>query len=265
MKKKRLAAGALALAVSVTACGCGDQIYEMTAEEEAVIVHYSAHAVSKFNKKQSEGVQDVAVIKALRELREKEAEERRKQREEEEKERQEKLKNAESESGEQKEQTTSPSGGQTNLPSGEQNTGSQVQYVSLKQALKLSGVNAVYRGHELVSAYQASQSYMVRANSGYDLLVLHVNLKNGTDRTAECDILSSMPSFRLTVNGEVSVTADTTILLNDLGTYQGRIRAGEKARTVLIFQLKKGAVRSIDSMDLEVAIGGTTSLVQLTN
>ena len=245
MKKKRLAAGALALAVSVTACGCGDQIYEMTAEEEAVIVHYSAHAVSKFNKKQSEGVQDVAVIKALRELREKEAEERRKQREEEEKERQEKLKNAESESGEQKEQTTSPSGGQTNLPSGEQNAGSQVQYVSLKQALNLSGVNAV--------------------NSGYDLLVLHVNLKNGTDRTAECDILSSMPSFRLTVNGEVSVTADTTILLNDLGTYQGRIRAGEKARTVLIFQLKKGAVRSIDSMDLEVTIGGTTSLVQLTN
>ena len=137
--------------------------------------------------------------------------------------------------------------------------------MSLKQALKLSGVNAVYRGHELVSAYQASQSYMVRANSGYDLLVLHVNLKNGTDRTAECDILSSMPSFRLTVNGEVSVTADTTILLNDLGTYQGRIRAGEKARTVLIFQLKKGAVRSIDSMDLEVTIGGTNSLVQLTN
>lgn len=263
MKKKRLAAGALALAVSVTACGCGDQIYEMTAEEEAVIVHYSAHAVSKFNKKQSEGVQDVAVIKALREMKEKEAEERRRQREQEERERQERLKGAEPESGGQEEPTASPSGGQAGSPSGEQDTGSQVPYVSLKKALHLRGVNAVYRGHELASAYQASQSYMVRANSGNDLLVLHVNLKNGTDKTAECDILSSMPSFRLTVNGEVSVTADTTILLNDLGTYQGRIRAGEKARTVLIFQLKKGAVRSIDSMELEVTVDGTTSLVRL--
>ncbi len=54
MKKNRLAAGAFALAVSIMACGCGDQVYELTDEEEAVIVHYSAHVVTKFNKKQSE-------------------------------------------------------------------------------------------------------------------------------------------------------------------------------------------------------------------
>lgn len=246
MKKNRLAAGALAVAVSITACGCGEQIYELTEEEEAAIVYYSAHAVSKFNKKQTEGIQDVAALKALRELKEKEAEKRREQMEEEEKERQEKL-------GQQEEDDSSNG----------QNTQPGVSYVSLKQALQLSGVDAVYRSYELVSAYKASQSYMVRANSGNDLLVLHVNLKNSGSKTAECDILSKMPSFRLTLNGDVSVSADTTILLNDLGTYQGRIRAGDKARTVLIFQVKKGAVKSIESMDLEVKIGGEASLVHL--
>lgn len=252
MKKNRLAAGALALAVSITACGCGDQIYEMTEEEEAAVVHYAAHAVSKFNKKQSEGIEDVAVLKALRELKEQEAEERRKQQEEEQKQEEEKKPAADS--------------GQAEPSSGEQGAQPEVNYVSLKQALKLgSGMNAIYRKYELTSAYQASQSYMVRANSGNELLVLHVNLKNSGSKTAECNILSKMPSFRLTINDELSVSADTTILLNDLGTYQGRIRAGEKARTLLIFQVQKGAVKSVDSMDLEVTINGTSSLVQLVN
>lgn len=251
MKKNRLAAGALALAVSITACGCGDQIYEMTEEEEAAVVHYAAHAVSKFNKKQSEGIEDVAVLKALRELKEQEAEERRKQREEE-------------EQKQEEEQKPAADSGQAETSSGEQGAQPEVNYVSLKQALKLgSGMNAVYRNYELTSAYQASQSYMVRANSGNELLVLHVNLKNGGSKTAECNILDKMPSFRLTINDELSVSADTTILLNDLGTYQGRIRAGEKARTLLIFQVQKGAVKSVDSMDLEVTINGASSLVQL--
>lgn len=266
MKKKRLAAGALALAVSVTACGCGDQIYEMTEDEKEAVVHYSAHVVSKFNKKQPEGIQDVAVLKAINKLKEEEAQKRRRERERKEQERLERLGISPEEAAKNQENPEKPDQNQqsqTGTGQPADGNGSQNQYVSLKKALQLKEVSASYRNYELVSAYQASQSYMVRANSGNDLLVLHVNLKNGTDKTAECDILSSMPSFRLTVNGEVSVTADTTILLNDLGTYQGRIRAGEKARTVLIFQLKKGAVRSIDSMELEVTVDGTTSLVRL--
>ncbi len=214
MKKNRLAASALALAVSITACGCGDRIYELTEEEEAVIVHYSAHAVSKFNKRQSEGIQDVAVLKALKELREKEALERRKQREEEEKERQRKLgQQTEDDKNNKDNQLQKPNSsqnaGQTN-PSGEQQP--NTSYVSLKKALQLSGINAVYRSYELVPSYQASQSYMVRASSGNELLVLHVNLKNSGSKTAECDILSKMPSksmdnmdLEVTVNGEASL------------------------------------------------------------
>ena len=105
---------------------------------------------------------------------------------------------------------------------------------------------------------------MIRANSGNELLVLHVNLRNDTDETVKCDILSKMPSFRLTINGELSVSADTTILLNDLGTYQGSIKAGKKAGTVLIFQVKKGSVKKSDSMELEVITDGNSSRVQLT-
>ncbi len=250
MKKNRLAAGALALAVSITACGCGDQIYEMTDEEETAIVQYSAHVVSKFNRKQSEGIENVAVLKALMKIREEEAKKRRQQEEEKRQQEEEKPEQKPDASGSRQQGT--PSAGQQ-----------QKAYVSLTKALQLDGVSASYRKYELVSAYQASQSYMVRANSGNELLVLHVNLKNSGNKTAECDILSKMPSFRLTMNGETSVSADTTILLNDLGTYQGKIRAGKTKKAVLIFQVKKGAVKSVDSMELEVTSGGTSALVQL--
>lgn len=249
MKKKKLAAGALALTVSITACGCGEQVYEMTKEEEAVIVNYAAHAVSKFNKKQPEGIEDVTVLKAMMEQEAKE-QEKKKQEEEDAK----------------KEQSGTADDTKTDTPSdtGQAPSEPQKDYVSLSRALQLNGIKAVYRRYEIASAYQASQSYMIRANSGNELLVLHVNLRNDGNKAARCNILSKMPAFRLTINGELSVSADTTILLNDLGTYQGSIKAGEKAGTVLIFQVQKGAVKSADSMELEVTIDGTASLVQLT-
>lgn len=252
MKKNRLAAGALALAVSITACGCGDQIYELTGEEEAAIVHYSAHVVAKFNKNQTEGIQNVAALKAQREQEEKEAEERRKQEEE----KQEELK---------QEEKQDPANNDTQNAQKPEDAEQKptVDYVSLSKALQLGNVNAVYRKYEITSTYHASESYMVRANNGNDLVVLYVNLKNNGNKAAECDILSKIPSFRLTINGEMSVSADTTILLNDLGTYQGNIRAGDKVRTVLIFQVKHGAVKTVNSMDLEVTIDGASSQVQL--
>ena len=215
-------------------------------------MQYAAHVVSKFNRKQSEGIENVAVLKALMKIREEEAEKRRKQQEEEQQE-EEKPDQKPDTSGNQQQET--PSEGQQEQP--------QKTYVSLTKALQLDGVDASYRKYELTSAYQASQSYMVRANSGNELLVLHVNLKNSGNKTTECDILSKMPSFRLTINGETSVSADTTILLNDLGTYQGKIRAGKTKKAVLIFQVKKGSVKSADSMELEVKTGGTSSQVQL--
>lgn len=253
MKKNRLAAGALALAVSFTACGCGEKVYELTNDEEATVVHYAAHVITKFNKKQPEGVEDIRAYKAQLEKKAEEAEKRRK---EEERQRRE-------EEAQQEEKPGQSNGsGQAGTSDGERET-EKDRYVPLSKALGLKGVKAVYRRHEITSTYRASQSYMVRASSGNELLVLYVNLKNTGSKTVNCDILSKMPSFRLTINGELSVSADTTILLNDLGTYQGNINAGDKAGTVLIFQLKKGAVKSIDTMDLEVTAGDTSSLVQL--
>lgn len=251
MKKNRLAAGALALAVSITACGCGDEVYELTDEEEAVVVHYSAHSVTKFNKKQSEGIKDIAALEARLAAEE---EEKKQQEQKEEKPQEESTADDDTKTEDGQETQQEPA----DAPQAEQKT-----YVSLNQALQLGGIDAVYKKYEISSTYKETENYIVSAGSGNELLVLAVNLKNNGSKTAKCDILSKMPSFKLTINDELSVSADTTILLNDLGTYQGKIKAGDTKKAVLVFQVQQGALRTVNSMELEVTIDDTSSLVQL--
>ena len=50
MKSLRMKLAALVAALAFTLAGCGDALYVLTPEEEAVIVSYSSHAVAKFNK-----------------------------------------------------------------------------------------------------------------------------------------------------------------------------------------------------------------------
>lgn len=247
MKKKRVAAGALALVVSAMACGCGDQLYELTEEEQAIVVQFSAHAVSKFNKRQTEGVEDVTALKAKLEQDAAEEEQRRK----------------EEEQQAQQEKPQAPENAQGSAGTADDAKTPEASYVSLGEALGLNGIEASYSGYETVQAYRETQSFIVSAENGKELLVLHVNLKNSGDRTAKCNILSKMPVFMLTINEETSVNADTTILLNDLSTYQGNIKAGDTEKTVLVFQVKKGMAKKISSMALDVTIGTQTAQVQL--
>ena len=247
MRKNRFAAGALTLAVSMTICGCSQKMYDLTDTEEAAVINYAARAVTKFNLRQTEGIRNVAVLEKKM-ADEKELEEQKK---EEEKRQQEEEKN------QQKPADQKPS----------ENTGAtqqeQVNYVSLNQALKLGGVDAVCRSCEKTTAYNTTDSFLVTANDGNELLILHIDLKNNSGKKAGCDILSKMPSFRLTVNDTVSMSADTTLLLNDFGTYQGDIQAGSTQKTVLVFQARKGTLKKIKNMVLEVNINGTASQVLL--
>lgn len=241
MKRKGFRIGACCIAASILLGGCGDGLYELTPEEQAAIVGYSSHIVSKFNKKQSEGVVDVAAYKAA--LAEKEA--ARKARVEE-------AKKEEAEKEELK-----------NSQSQQQGETKEAQYVSLNQALKLGGVDAIYKGYQVDESYKETESYMVTANSGNELLILNIDLKNGGNKKVSCDMLSKMATFRITVNGSNSKEADTTILLNDLGTYQGSIDAGATKKTVLLFQFPKGTVKNAESLVLDVTIDGDRATAHL--
>ena len=49
MKRKKLCTMLMGLVFSFSLTGCGTSLYEMTADEQDVVVHYAAYAVSKYN------------------------------------------------------------------------------------------------------------------------------------------------------------------------------------------------------------------------
>lgn len=66
--------------------------------------------------------------------------------------------------------------------------------------------------------------------------------------------------YRVVINGDKTVAAQTSILLNDLGTYQGTIAGGSAQECVLLFETEKQNVEDITSLQLKVSDGSTSTV-----
>ena len=79
----------------------------------------------------------------------------------------------------------------------------------------------------------------------------------------KCDILSLLPVFRAKVNGTREVTAELTILPENLSTWEEKIPAGGSADTIILFQVNEDEISSINQLELKVTVGEKTSRVVL--
>ena len=116
-----------------------------------------------------------------------------------------------------------------------------------------------YKGSSTCTTYEKSDIYAVDAASGKQLLVL---LTNPSNQNLHVDILAMTPTFRAVVNGTESVPAQTTILPNDLSTYQSDILAGESGDTVLLFEISE-EIQEISSIQLKIQMAGKEHTVNL--
>lgn len=239
MKKTKI--GALLLVLSLTAGGCMEKPITMTQEEEAMIVTYAAHVVSKFNTRQPDGLSHVPIAvyekKTAGETEEPDTEE------------------GSEESGSEPEENE---GSQTgNQEEAGQQENQEPASVSLAEALGLSGITAECTGTELKASYVAP-SVAFDASAGNTFLILHITLTNETEQEIACDMLSQKLTFRAQVNGNVQTQAKTTILLNDLGTYQDTIGAGASAETMLFFEVPAEEVSSVESLRITIEKDGSS-------
>lgn len=228
MKRSKVKMCALIIVVSLVFTGCGETPTVLTESEEAIIVNYAAHIVSKYNQKQPDGI--TYVSDSIYE----EA--------------------ADTEESSETVKSDSQSGNGDVLADSDTQA-EETNQVTLTQALGLDGITAEYVSSELIASYIQSDYYAIDASAGNVYLVLHIDLTNTTSEDKVCDLLSAKPIFHVEVNGNVTASAQTTILLNDLGTYQGTIVAGEKVETVLLFEIPKTQVETVNNVKLTVKIG----------
>ena len=232
-KKKKSLLSALLLSGALVLTGCGEEPYELQDNEREIIVNYAAHIVAKYNVRQPEGYRYVYLApEDETEVPEEQAEETPK---------------------EQEADSAPDSRGDTAADSSD---GADEASVTLSEALGLSGIQAVYTGTEITDRYDS-----VVPDAGKQLMILHVTLQNRTKKAKKCDILSMLPVFRATVNGTQEVTSEMLILPENLSTWEEKIPAGDSADTIILFQVKKDSVTSVDQLELNVLADGRTSRV----
>ena len=233
MGRKKGLVSILLCGVMLSTAGCGTKPYDLSSEEQEKVAAYAAHVVTRYNDRQDEGlirIQQEDVSEETADSKEPQAETKDKQ----------ENKNVTSDAEKPKAET-----------------------VSLRQALKLEdGLDASFENYDVTDSYVESDYFAMNATAGKTFLAVHINLK-ATGGDIECDMLAKNLKYRVVINGDKTVAAQTSILLNDLGTYQGTIAGGSAQECVLLFETEKQNVENITSLQLKVSDGSTSTVSEL--
>ncbi|MCI8488667.1 MAG: hypothetical protein HFJ04_00125 [Lachnospiraceae bacterium] len=245
MKNRKIKITAVFLAASFALSGCGEALYELTPEETAAIVGYASHTVAKFNTFQQDG--EIFVMQEVLDGQEEPEEPA-----------------ADSQETEEPatEQEDTETADKQNASDVQDTASLQEESISLGEALGLGGISAVCKGSSLCATYEKSDVFAVDAAPGTQLLVLTIELANQSGQDQHVDLLSLKPGFSVVVNGTQSAAAQTTILPNDLSTYQEDIAAGASNDTVLIFQIPEN-IQEVSDIQLKTAINGEQHTINL--
>lgn len=234
------------LLVSFVLGGCGTALYELTDEEEELIVQYAAYTLGKYNSYQKDGLTDISSLALEEESEESGGEEADDLPEEEE------AAPAEEESG------------SAVTPAANTTLGAEV---TLAEAVGYEGqLSVAYAGSYVTDSYMEGNHYAVNAKSGSAFIVMEFTMENITEEALAVDVLALGPTFRLSTDGGTTwVNEDVTLLLYDLSTYQGTLAAGERISVVLLFETADSGTdeEALSGVLLAVVSGGMTNPVKL--
>ena len=225
--------------------GCGEPLYEMTEEEEAIITLYASKAVSKFNKNQTIGIANARV-------RPGELDESYEPNEEEEI-----VDNSEGEEAEVEidPETGEPITSAEDSEEGENEESSDSGY-SFTNAVDIAGVEFTCSEFDVSSEFK-TPNYVLSQVSGKQYLVLSIEAENTSDSAVDFSKYSNR-TYSLSLNGGDKSDVQFTPLSNDLANYDGILAAGDKKTFILVFLFSDSSVENISSLELFVTSDGTT-------
>ena len=242
MKRKGFRLAVLLLLISTMLCGCQTALYEMTEEEENVIVRYAAYVLAKHNIYQKDGM--VAVNPELLEPEETDTEAPVSDPAE-----------TETQSEEVQQDNSSGNMGETQQPQPENS-------VSLAEAVGYDGqLQITYKGFQVTDNYQEGKVYSLDTHSGYCFVVTQFTMENISGASLDVNVMNKNVAFRLSYDGSKWVKEDVTLLLTDLSTYSGTLGIGDSVDLVLLFEVPEDKASSIEDLSFSVDKDGENYLI----
>ena len=223
--KKRMQFLAILLASTVVLGGCGTSLYELTDDEEDLIVSAAAQAIAKHNVFQMDGITDVETETQMQE-------------------------NTTEQDTQQVQEETN-----TNTNTGGTKTDTQTKEIALSDLLG-KNLKVSYKGYSTASSYQEGDYFSVNAASGKTLIIMNINVKNTGKKNTKIDMLSKDVTFYGCFNGTDRMVEKKILSKKNLSTYQGKIKPGKSIKTVLVFEVSKKQADEISTQDLQVEMDG---------
>ena len=122
---------------------------------------------------------------------------------------------------------------------------------TIEEFYGIQGITFQYTGYELADSYPSGTEeevfFAMDATEGMQLLVLKFTASNGSQADQTLNMLEHGARFRISVNGGSGENALSTMLLNDLQTYNNVIPAGSDVELVSIVEVPQSiTVETID-------------------
>lgn len=230
----------LFLSIAVLLSGCGTQMPNLTAQQSEQVAEYAVGLLMKYNTKhQSRLLNDEELARELERL-----------------ELLEKQKAASREEQKQKPVDKGTDGAEETVVN---NTAEPVvtgQYI--EDFYGIEGIDIRYLDYEVADSYPNSGQelyFMMQASQGKKLLVLKFRAQNITSEERSMDMISIMPRFKVSVNGERAQYALSTLLAEDLANYQGTIAAGEAVELVLLAEISEEIAGNVTNISVSMQNG----------
>ena len=229
----------LAGALLVSLSGCGNTVPALSEEQEALVVEYASTAVLKHDANYQGKLMDLSTLANEEETPEEETAE---------------------------EETTQAPAEDTNIPEEsapvqepQQEAGNaeqeeaQVQ-ANAEQVLGLHDVSLTCSGYEVDEFYPKNGNeiyFVMNATPGNNLLVMRFTLRNLLNEEQEIQIRPGAVRVKIDLNGGEK-NALTTMLLNDLATYQGTLGPNEETELVVVGEYPVEDLQVIDSLSVKL-------------
>lgn len=236
MKNKKMKPFIILLAgtLIVSLNGCGNTIPSLSEEQEALVVEYASTAVLKHDANYQGKLVDLSTLKNEEETPVEETMQ---------------APAEEADIPKEPEQMQEP---QQDVFSAEQ-AEAEIQ-ADTEQILGLQDVSLTYSGYEVDEFYPKNGNeiyFVMNATPGNNLLVVKFTLRNLLNEEQDIQIQPGTVRVKIIMNGEEK-NALTTMLLNDLATYQGTLGPNEETELVVVGEYPVEDLQTIDSLSVKL-------------